>query len=59
MNLYIKYDQLFEQWGLDVIALLNPNLSKWNLFILTTIDHGTRWTNFTLVRTIDGMGDGR
>jgi hypothetical protein len=34
----------FSKWGLDFIGPINPSSSAGHIFILTTIDYFTKWT---------------
>jgi hypothetical protein len=40
----------FSKWGLDFIGPINPPYSAGQVFILTTIDYFTKWTEFVLLK---------
>jgi hypothetical protein len=40
----------FSKWGLDFIGPINPVSFARQVFILTTIDHFTKWTEVVLLK---------
>jgi hypothetical protein len=49
----ISIEQPFSQWELDVIGPINPNSSKGNTYILTTIDYFTKWQEAVALKKVD------
>ena len=46
-------ENLFEQWGLDIVGEINPNYSKLHKYILTTTDYFTRWTDTIPLKNVN------
>ena len=46
-------ENLFEQWGLDIVGEINPNYSKLHKYILTTTDYFTRWTEAIYLKIVN------
>jgi hypothetical protein len=40
----------FSKWGIDFIGPINPPSSTWHIFILTTTDYFTKWTEVVPLR---------
>jgi len=49
----ISVDTTFQQWGLDIIGLINPPSSQQHKFIITTTYYFTRWSEATALRTMN------
>jgi hypothetical protein len=41
---HVVVEELFEQWGLDIISDTNPHSSKRNMYILIATNYFTCWT---------------
>eukprot|EP00253_Pinus_taeda_P002787 PITA_02787 len=47
----VDIEQPFDQWGLDIIGEITPQLSKQHKYILTTTDYFTKWVEAIPLKT--------
>ena len=48
----VTIENPFEQWGLDGVDEINPNLSKLHKYILTATDYFSKWTETIPLKVI-------
>lgn len=49
----INIQQLFEQWGLDIISEITPTSSKQCKYILTATDYITKWVEAIPLKVVN------
>jgi hypothetical protein len=49
----IVVEELFSQWGLDVVGPINPNSSKGHMYILTATNYFTKWPEAVALKKVD------
>jgi len=49
----IVVEQLFSQWGLDVVGSINPKSIKGHVYILTATDYFTKWPEAVALKKDD------
>eukprot|EP00253_Pinus_taeda_P031606 PITA_31606 len=47
----VNIEQLFEQWGLDILGEITPHSSKQHRYILTATDYFTKWLEANTLKT--------
>jgi hypothetical protein len=49
----IVVEKAFSQWGLDVVGPINPKYRKGHIYILTTTDYFTKWSEPMALKKVD------